>query len=60
MVTTKRISISDIARVADVSIGTVSNYLNYPDRVSPALSKRVSAVIAELGYEPRKPPRLTA
>ncbi|MCO6559025.1 MAG: substrate-binding domain-containing protein [Bifidobacterium sp.] len=25
-----------------------------------ALSKRVSAVIAELGYEPRKPPRLTA
>ncbi|WEV75310.1 LacI family DNA-binding transcriptional regulator [Bifidobacterium sp. ESL0800] len=58
MVTTKRVSISDIARIADVSIGTVSNYLNYPDRVSPALSKRVSAVIAELGYEPRKPPRL--
>ncbi|WEV64136.1 LacI family DNA-binding transcriptional regulator [Bifidobacterium sp. ESL0732] len=56
----KKASISDIARLADVSIGTVSNYLNYPDRVSDVLKARISKVIAELGYQPRKPPRIAA
>lgn len=35
---------------AGVSIGTVSNVLNHPDKVSPETVKRVQATIAELGF----------
>jgi LacI family transcriptional regulator len=47
-----RASIVDVARMAGVAVGTVSNVLNRPDRVSPALRERVQAAIDELGFVP--------
>lgn len=40
----------DVAVHAGVSLGTVSNVLNHPDRVSERTRKRVLAAIAELGF----------
>ncbi|MCA5892256.1 LacI family transcriptional regulator [Isoptericola sp. NEAU-Y5] len=48
----RRASISDVARLARVSVGTVSNVLNRPDRVSPATRERVVAAIDELEFVP--------
>ena len=45
-----RPSISDVARRAGVSLGTVSNTLNRPDKVAPATRERVERAIAELGF----------
>jgi LacI family transcriptional regulator len=44
------ISIRDVAAEAGVSVGTVSNVLNRPGKVSPATVARVQAVIAELDF----------
>ena len=49
----KRVGVSDIAKYAGVSIGTVSNYLNYPERVSETLKLKISRAIADLGYVPK-------
>lgn len=43
-------SIRDVARRAQVSVGTVSNVLNTPEKVSPETRERVQTVIAQLGY----------
>lgn len=43
-------SVKDVASLAGVSVGTVSNVLNYPDRVSTSLVKRVNKSINQLGY----------
>ncbi len=43
-------SVRDVARHAGVSVGTVSNVLNRPDRVSPDAVQRVQRAIEELGY----------
>jgi LacI family transcriptional regulator len=43
-------SIRDVARVAGVSVGTVSNVLNRPGEVSADSVARVQAAIEELGY----------
>jgi LacI family transcriptional regulator len=48
----RRPSISDVARLAQVSVGTVSNVLNRPDRVAPATRERVQAAIARLAFVP--------
>jgi LacI family transcriptional regulator len=48
----KRSSISDVARHAGVSLGTVSNVLNRPDRVASATRERVLRSIAELAFVP--------
>jgi LacI family transcriptional regulator len=48
--TKRRTSIADVAQLAEVSVGTVSNVLNRPDRVSPATRKRVETAIAELSF----------
>jgi LacI family transcriptional regulator len=42
--------IKDVALHAGVSVGTVSNVLNRPDRVRPATRARVEAAIADLGF----------
>lgn len=41
---------SDVARRAGVSTGTVSNVLNHSDRVKPGTVKKVHAAIKELGF----------
>ncbi|MEE6274338.1 LacI family DNA-binding transcriptional regulator [Georgenia sp. MJ206] len=45
-----RATIADVARRAAVSVGTVSNVLNRPDRVAPATLSRVRAAIEELDF----------
>jgi LacI family transcriptional regulator len=47
-----RPTIKDVASAAGVSTGTVSNVLNRPDQVGPALRTRVEAAISELGFVP--------
>lgn len=46
------IGLREVAAHAGVSIGTVSNVLNRPERVSPDTAARVSAAVHELGYVP--------
>lgn len=49
---TDKVGLADIAAVAEVSIATVSNYLNYPDRVSPSTKEKIRSAIAKTGYRP--------
>ncbi|MFT3888966.1 MAG: LacI family DNA-binding transcriptional regulator [Arachnia sp.] len=49
-----RVSMREVAALAQVSIGTVSNVLNNPERVLPATRERVEEAIAELGWIPNK------
>lgn len=44
------VSMKDVAREAEVSVGTVSNVLNRPEIVSPDRRERVEAAIRQLGY----------
>ena len=44
------VSVRDVAALAGVSVGTVSNVLNRPDRVTPATVARVQDAIAQLGF----------
>jgi LacI family transcriptional regulator len=44
------VSVKDVAALAGVSLGTVSNVLNRPERVSPATAERVQLAIAKLGF----------
>lgn len=49
----KKVTILDVARRADVSPSTVSNYLNgRTDRMRPETRDRIEQAIAELGYRP--------
>lgn len=43
--------VREIAKLAKVSIGTVSNVMNRPEVVSPETVERVNAAMAELGYQ---------
>ena len=43
--------VREIAKLAKVSIGTVSNVLNRPELVSPETVERVQAAIAQLNYQ---------
>lgn len=43
-------SVKDVAAAAGVSLGTVSNVLNRPDRVSGATRERVERAMADLGF----------
>jgi LacI family transcriptional regulator len=45
-------TVTDVARRAEVSIGTVSNVIRGTARVSPELRERVASAIRELGYYP--------
>jgi LacI family transcriptional regulator len=46
------VSLRDVAKAANVSVGTVSNVLNRPEIVAPATLTRVQATIKELGFVP--------
>ncbi|MBZ5738997.1 LacI family DNA-binding transcriptional regulator [Nocardioides mangrovi] len=43
-------SVKDVAAAAGVSLGTVSNVLNRPDRVSPETRERVQRAMSDLGF----------
>lgn len=44
------VSVRDVAERAGVSVGTVSNVMNHPEKVSPAAIARVAAAIEALGF----------
>ncbi|MCD5351851.1 LacI family DNA-binding transcriptional regulator [Kineosporia mesophila] len=44
------VSVKDVAAAAGVSVGTVSNVLNRPDRVGAATRSRVESAIEKLGF----------
>lgn len=44
------VSVKDVAAAASVSVGTVSNVLNRPEKVSPATVERVHEAIERLGF----------
>ncbi|OLF16349.1 LacI family DNA-binding transcriptional regulator [Actinophytocola xanthii] len=46
----RAVSVRDVAALAKVSLGTVSNVLNHPEAVSAATQARVQAAMAELGF----------
>ncbi len=45
-----RVGIREVATLAEVSNGTVSHYLNHPDRVSPEKRERIKKAIDQLGF----------
>jgi LacI family transcriptional regulator len=47
---TTKVSIREVAERAGVSLGTVSNVLNHPQRVAAATRRRVEEVIGELRF----------
>lgn len=48
--TANAVSVRDVAQLAGVSPGTVSNVLNHPDRVSADTRSRVEGAIDKLGF----------
>ena len=50
MVAARSASVKDVAARAGVSLGTVSNVLNRPNRVSTSTRARVDQAMAELGF----------
>ena len=46
------VTLHDVARLAGVSIKTVSNVINDYPHIRPATRERVEHAIAELGYTP--------
>ena len=51
------ISMKDVAALAKVSLGTVSNVVNSPELVSPTTRERVETAIAKLGWVPNESAR---
>lgn len=51
------VSMKDVAALAGVSIGTVSNVLNSPDLVADGTRQRVEAAIEKLGWVPNESAR---
>ncbi len=49
----KQVTIYDVSRLAKVSISTVSNAVNRPDKVSAATRQRVLDAINSLGFVPK-------
>jgi DNA-binding LacI/PurR family transcriptional regulator len=54
------VSITDVAKKACVSIGTVSRVINQHPKVDPALRRRVQIASRQLGFVPRLQPRSIA
>ncbi|WP_265523591.1 LacI family DNA-binding transcriptional regulator [Oerskovia flava] len=51
------VTIHDVAQRAGVSVATVSNFLNWPDRLSPATAVKVRDAVEHLGFVPNLPAR---
>lgn len=51
---------SDVAREAGVSLGTVSNALNHPEKVRPDTLQQINGVIDRLGFVPNQGARQLA
>lgn len=45
-----RVGIREVATLAEVSLGTVSHYINHPSRVSPEKRERIQKAIDQLGF----------
>jgi LacI family transcriptional regulator len=52
-----RVGIRQVAHLADVAVGTVSHYLNHPERVSQEKARRIRSAIDTLGYIPNNAAR---
>ena len=52
--TARSVGVRDVAAHAGVSLGTVSNVLNNPDRVGPATRERVESAMRSLGFVPSR------
>ncbi|WP_369132279.1 LacI family DNA-binding transcriptional regulator [Modestobacter sp. I12A-02662] len=50
----RSIGVRDVAALANVSLGTVSNVMNNPDRVGAEVRARVEAAMADLGFVPSR------
>jgi len=48
----KRSTLSDVARLAGVSVGTVSNFLNHRSKVAPATQRAIEQAIEMLDFVP--------
>lgn len=49
----KPATIQDVALHADVSLKTVSRFINGETNIRPALRERIAAAVRELGYQPK-------
>lgn len=49
---TRRATIREVARLAEVSLGTVSNYLNDNKPIAPETRERIESAIEQLGFIP--------
>ncbi len=60
----QRVTLQDIALLADVTKMTVSRFLRTPEKVSPETRERIAKVMEEVGYpledveRPQKTPRI--
>lgn len=50
----RSIGVRDVAALAGVSLGTVSNVMNHPERVGPETRDRVEAAMCSLGFVPSR------
>ncbi|MEU3648407.1 LacI family DNA-binding transcriptional regulator [Lentzea sp. NPDC034063] len=51
------VTIADVAVAAGVSKQTVSNVMNYPEKVRPGTRDRVLSAVADLGFQPNRAAR---
>jgi LacI family transcriptional regulator len=58
MTALKKVSVKDIARLAQVSIATVDRALNGRKEINPSTRKRILRIARELGYKPNLAARL--
>lgn len=48
----RKVRMREVAELAGVAVGSVSHYLNHPERVSPDTADRIRQAIEQLGFVP--------